>query len=127
MQLYLRNGAIGVLDNNGVSNDLYSVDTTEYHVYRVAANTSTGQYSVYVDNMSTPVIVNQPLHAGLKLNILRFGDPGSNIGGKATFEYVAFNNSSAPTQIPEPSAGLVTMGIVGAAALVRRRRAAEIA
>lgn len=127
MQLFLRSGRIAVNDAGGVVDNLYSVDTTVYHVYRIAADTTTGKYSVYVDDMNTPVIVNRTLSSGLKYETLRIGDPGSNTGGKATFEYVAFNNSTAPTQIPEPSAGLVTMGIVGAAALVRRRRAAEIA
>jgi hypothetical protein len=127
MQLLLRSGRIAVLDNNGVTDNLYSVDTTQYHVYRVALNTTTATYSIYVDDMNTPVVVGQPLHTGLAYEVLRIGDPGSNTGGKATFEYVAFNNSTAPTPVPEPAIGLLVMAFAGAATLGRRRRAAKIA
>lgn len=96
---------------------VHALDTSVFHVYRVSIAGAT--YSISIDG--APVVVNKALDAGLVFDILRIGDPGTNIGGAATYEYVAFNNESAPVAVPEPTAGLVVASMAGLA-LGRRRR-----
>lgn len=118
VQVLLRADGLALLDNNGDPGTLaYAMDTSVFHVYRIAANSVTNTYSVDVDGVT--VLTNKPLHEGLAVDVLRIGDPGSFIGGAATYEYVAFNNASAPIEVPEP-AGLTLLAIAGLASLRRR-------
>lgn len=119
MMILLRAAGVHLLD--GVSDPealVYALDTSAYHVYRVAASSVSDTYSVSVDGVT--IASNLALNSGLNFDILRIGDAGSNTGGVATYEYVAFNNASAPIQVPEP-AGAAVLGLIGAAALRRRR------
>lgn len=117
--LLLRADGIHLLDGSGDAEPLaYGMDPTAFHVYRVAASTTTDTYSVDVDGVT--VLSNKPLWSALNADILRIGDPGSNTGGVATYEYVAFNNSSAPVAIPEPASAAL-FGLIGVMAMRRRR------
>lgn len=93
-------------------------DPTETHTYRVIFNTTNATFSLDIDGIRK--VSDHALSTVFASNVLRIGDSSSSVGGIMRYEYIAWDNSSAP--IPEPAAALLIPVALGAVALSRSRR-----
>jgi len=110
-------GNTGVFLKSGAL--VHALDVSQYHTYRVA--TDGGTYSLWVDDMNTPVVNNATLAVNTGNPSMYFGDGGGGVQGSSTWDYIAWNVNSAPVAVPEPvSASL--LGIGGMMLLALRRK-----
>lgn len=93
------------------------VNVFQYHTYRVSLDPSNSQYTLYVDSFATPVKVGTTDSDAYGMY---FGDGSGNTRGSADWDYIAWNNATAPVAVPEPAA----LGLLGFSALALRRRRA---
>lgn len=98
---------------------LAAIDITEYHVYRLSLTPATQTFSLWVDG--TNYVNEATLWAGSSPNYLGFGDFGGGVGGEVVYDYIAWNNSGAPTPVPEPVGAMIWLGAAGLAARARIR------
>jgi len=101
----------GVFDN--AENNIVEVDVFQYHTYRVSFDPTGNTYSLWIDNMNTPVVTSPLFTSGAAMF---FADGGGDVQGSSTWDYIAWNNSTAP--VPEP----LGFGLLAAGALAFRRR-----
>lgn len=96
-----------------------ALDVSQYHTYRVA--TDGGTYSLWIDDMNTPVVSNATLDPNTGNPSMYFGDGSGDTQGSSTWDYVAWNVNGAPVAVPEPVSASV-LGIGGMMLLARRRK-----
>lgn len=93
-------------------------DPFQMNTYTMIINVNANTYSLSINGDQK--LASAPLDPTLAFNILRIGDPATGTGGIVQYEYIAWNNSSAP--IPEPSAALLLPVAFGLVAFARFRR-----
>ncbi|MCC6422508.1 MAG: PEP-CTERM sorting domain-containing protein [Phycisphaerales bacterium] len=96
--------------------NIAELDVSQYHTYRVA--TDGGTYSLWIDDMNTPVVNNASLDSNPGFGGMYFGDGSGDELGSSTWDYVAWNVNGAPVAVPEPAA----LSLLGLGALALRRR-----
>lgn len=122
MNIGSNGGQSGVFDNSE-ANIVNNLDVTQFHTYRIAfrPDASENTYTLWIDDM-TPAnyVTSGTLYSGA--GYMYFGDGGGSQQGSMNWDYIAWNNNSAPVAVPEP----VVLSLLGLAGMLglRRRRAA---
>lgn len=101
--LALRVGSIGLRSN--VSN--YTMDTSDFHTYRITLESGAPRFKIYVDNNDTPVL-NGTGDAETS-NLLVFGDFQGIYGGSVDWDYIRWTNAGAFPAIPEASTATASL------------------
>ncbi|MCC7350907.1 MAG: PEP-CTERM sorting domain-containing protein [Phycisphaerales bacterium] len=112
----------GWVDKTGVflksRTNVAELDLSQYHTYRVA--TDGGTYSLWIDDMNTPVVSNATLDPNTGNPSMYFGDGGGDPQGSTSWDYIAWNVNGAPVAVPEPAT--LSILALGTLALVNRRK-----
>lgn len=97
----------------------FNVDTSEFHVYRVAWDPDAAKYSFWIDGKLESSDIDAPGSASKQLLL---GDTsGSRYSGQVSLDYIRWDTSGAFSPVPEPA----SLGLLGTGALLMlgRRRA----
>lgn len=121
----LRFASHGLLYNNGGSlSTVVTMDTSEFHVYRIVTDTNASPtYSLYIDGSTTAAFTSStPWFTSAGFDGLFFGDiSAGGLAGKIDVDYISWtdNGAFAPL-VPEPSTLLCAAA--GALFIAGRRR-----
>lgn len=120
---YLGENGITLIPGSGTPS-VTGFDPFETNTYRVIIDLDANTFSLDING--TRQLSDTSLDASFAGKVLRFGDLSSGSSGRVEYEYVAFNNASAP--IPEPkTAALLLLTVGGVVVLFDESRSRSLA
>ena len=114
--VFFSTAGVEVLGTSGF--DVFAVDTSVFHTYRIESQGGTNAFDFYIDGIH---MLNGLAAASTSLNGFNFGDgvtaPGR--GADANWDFVRFSQPASEVEVPAP--GMLTVMIVGVMILSRRK------